>query len=317
MGKGVVADDHPQSIAAARSQALLNADVILLFGARLHWMLHFGLPPRFSETVKIIQVDICPEEFHHNIRSEVALFGDAAAVGDQLNDAWKTNPFAHSLDSPWWQLLKKSIDKNRLMTEPMLKSDELPMGYYRVLQEIQLQLPSDALIVSEGSNTMDISRSVISNALPRSRLDAGTFGTMGVGMGFAIAAACTFPSRKVVAIEGDSAFGFSGMEIEVACRYRLPITVIILNNNGIYSGFPELDPDSDPLPNCLSPNARYEMMADAFGGKGWNVSTPLQLREALKQALPHKMPTIINVNIDTGAVRKPQEFAWLTQDSKL
>jgi 2-hydroxyacyl-CoA lyase 1 len=313
MGKGLVPDDDVHSVAAARSQALLQADVILLVGARLNWMLHFGMAPRFAKDVKIIQIDIFMEEMHHNVRSAVALCGDVKSVMGQLNAEFgKSFLFADS--KPWWQTLRSIVAKNAAMTGKMSSDNALPMGYYRAFAEIQKHLPRDAMIVAEGSNTMDISRTCIPNYLPRSRIDAGTFGTMGVGLGFALASAVVFPERKTVVIQGDSAFGFSAMEIETLCRYKLPVIIVIINNNGITSGVTELPEDGDPLPFALSPTARYEMMATAFGGKGYDVSTPAELSQCFKESLSSKVPVIINCHIDTAAQRKQQEFSWLTTD---
>ncbi|PVD30148.1 hypothetical protein C0Q70_09410 [Pomacea canaliculata] len=191
MGKGVVPDNHPLCVAAARSKALQEADLVLLLGARLNWILHFGAPPRFRPDVKIIQVDICAEEIGNNVYPVVPLLGDISAVVQQAMSA------DHSV----------------------------PLNYYAAFSEIQKVLPKDCMIVNEGSNTMDIGRTMMPNILPRHRLDAGTFGTMGVGIGFAVAAAIWCrdyaPGKRVVCVEGDSAFGFSGMEIETLTRNDL------------------------------------------------------------------------------------------------
>lgn len=314
MGKGVVPDDHRQSVAPARSFALQNADVVLLLGARLNWMLHFGHPPRWSPDVQVIQVDLAAEEIGTNVPAAVGLVGDAREVTRQLLDCFEQEASDWSFDQQvsWWNDLRQHAEGNQQAVEAMLQDDGEPMGYYRVLREIRDVLPRDAFVVSEGANTMDISRTVLPNFLPKSRLDAGTFGTMGVGLGLAIAAAITEPERKVVAVQGDSAFGFSGMEFEVACRYKLPITVVILNNNGIGVGLE--DTDTEPvMPWVYTAKARYEKVAEAFGGKGWFVERLSDLRPALDQAMVHDGPTIVNVMIDPQAKRKPQKFEWLTR----
>uniref|UniRef100_A0AAX7T481 2-hydroxyacyl-CoA lyase n=1 Tax=Astatotilapia calliptera TaxID=8154 RepID=A0AAX7T481_ASTCA len=286
MGKGVLPDDHANCVAAARSRALLQADVILLFGARLNWMLHFGLSPRFNPNVKIIQVDLCAEEMGNNVRPAVALLGDISAVA----------------------------------TQALALQSTVPLNYYTVFHHISQLLPHDCIIVSEGANTMDIGRTMLNNYLPRHRLDAGTFGTMGVGLGFAIAAAAVEASqntgRRVVCVEGDSAFGFSGMEVETMCRYSLPVVVIVVNNNGIYSGVDsetwkamkqmgELTSVAPPV--SLLPDARYDEVMKAFGGRGLLVRTVEELRSALQLSLSDwERPSLINVLIDPSSDRKQQ-----------
>lgn len=312
MGKGVVPDDHPLSVAPGRSYALENADVVLLLGARLNWIMHFGQPPRFDENVKVIQLDISGEEIGTNVPAEVALVGDARAIVAQLNAGLAADPFTHPADSPWRKSLGDKVDQNLASVQAMLDDDSEPMGYYRALREVRDQLPRDAIICSEGANTMDIGRTVLPNFLPRHRLDAGTYGTMGVGLGFAIAAAVSQPGKKVVAVEGDSAFGFSGMEVETACRYRLPITFVIINNNGIGMGVSELDPENVP-PFAYTINARYDKVIEAFGGKGYCVTSPAELGPILKEAFNDPMPNVVNVLIDPRAQRKPQKFDWLTR----
>jgi 2-hydroxyacyl-CoA lyase 1 len=194
----------------------------------------------------------------------------------------------------------------------MLNDDSVPMGYYRVLKEIRDALPRDAILVNEGSNTMDIGRQVLPTYLPRHRLDAATFGTMGMGLPFAIAAQAVHRDKRVVAVEGDSAFGFSGMEVEVACRYAMPITFVVINNNGISGGPSELDPANVP-PTAYVPNAHYERVIEGFGGLGYYCERPEEVRPALEQAFAGGKPSVVNIMIDPRAQRRPQQFAWLTR----
>ncbi|MGH8597243.1 MAG: thiamine pyrophosphate-dependent enzyme, partial [Gammaproteobacteria bacterium] len=220
-------------------------------------------------------------------------------------------PWRFATSSPWWRELRAKIADNEATVAAMMNDDSTPMGYYRVLREVRDQIPRDAIICSEGANTMDIGSSVLPNYRARHRLDAGTFGTMGVGLAFAIAAAAIHPNKKVVCVEGDSAFGFSGMEVETACRYQLPITFVVVNNNGIGSGVTEL---VEPIPpHVYTPNARYDLMIEAFGGKGYYATNPQALRSALRAALDSKVPSLVNAMIDPHATRKPQKFAWLTR----
>jgi len=313
MGKGVLPDDHPLSIAPARSLALQNADVIFLIGARLNWILHFGHPPRFNEKVRIIQLDISAEEIGTNVPTEVALVGDAKAITGQLNTALRQNPWQYAAETTWRTSLQKKIDENAATVEQMTNDDSVPMGYYRVMREIRELAPRDAIIQNEGASTMDIGRTTLPNFLPRHRLDAGTFGTMGVGLGQAIAAAAVHPDKQVLCVEGDSAFGFSGMEVETAARYGMKnLTFIIVNNNGIGGGPDQLDPTRIP-PSAYTPSAHYEKMAEIYGGQGFFVTRPEELRPALEAAIASDKPAIVNIMISAKSARKPQEFAWLTR----
>jgi len=313
MGKGVIDDEHALSVMPARGLALQDADVVVLLGARLNWIMHFGLSPRFSETVKTIQVDIHAEEIGRNVPAEVGLVGDIKAVAGQLNAALEAAPFSYPADTPWWSALNEKVTENRTFVQNMMNDESVPMGYYRVLREIQEQAPEGTIIQAEGANTMDISRSVLMHKNPRERIDAATFGTMGVGLAQAIAAQVVHPDRKVICVEGDSAFGFSGMEVETACRYRLPIVFVIINNNGIGMGFDELPEDRFQSPAmAYTIEAGYEKMIEGFGGKGYSVRTPEELSASLKQALDDSMPSIINVHIDVNAKAKPQKHHWLT-----
>ncbi|MHB8683196.1 MAG: oxalyl-CoA decarboxylase [Dehalococcoidia bacterium] len=315
MGKGVLPDDHTLSTAPARSYVLQNADLVFLMGARLNWIMHFGLPPRFNPDVRVVQLDIAAEEIGTNVPAEVALAGDARAVTAQLNAALLARPWQFGAENTWRTGIAKKIEENRATTQPLFEDDSVPMNYYRALRDIRDALPRDAIVCSEGASTMDIGRTVLPNFLPRHRLDAGSFGTMGVGLAFAIAAQAVHPGKRVVAVEGDSAFGFSGMEVEVACRYNMPITFIILNNNGIGGGPSELDPSRPVMPTAYVPNAHYERVIEAFGGEGYFVERPEELRPAIEASFASGRPGIINVMISAQARRKPQQFDWLTRQA--
>ncbi len=312
MGKGVLPDDHPLSVGAARSHALKEADVILVLGARLNWIMHFGLPPRFDPNVRVIQLDISPEQLSTNVPTEVGLVGDGRAVMAQLNAALRAEPWSYAPDTPWRRSIAAKIEGNRGAIEAMAADDSMPMNYYRAFRDIREAIPRNAIIVSEGANTMDIGRTQLDNVEPRTRLDAGSYGTMGVGFGFAVAAAVVQQERPVVSVSGDSAFGFSGMELETICRYELPITTIVLNNGGIGGGFEDWPADKPLPPSALSRTARYEKVIEAFGGQGYYVEDPADLRPTLDKAISSGKPNVVHVLIAAQADRKPQEFHWKT-----
>jgi 2-hydroxyacyl-CoA lyase 1 len=312
MGKGVVPDDHPLSVGAARSHALKEADLIMVLGARLNWIMHFGLSPRFNPNVRVIQLDISAEQLSTNVPTEVGLVGDGKAVMAQLNAALAADAWSYPADTAWRRSITEKIESNRVAMESMAADDSTPMNYYRAFRDIKEAIPRDAIIVSEGANTMDIGRTQLNNYEPRTRLDAGSYGTMGVGFGFAVAAAVVQKDRPVVSVSGDSAFGFSGMELETICRHNLPITTIVLNNGGIGGGFEDWPADQPLPPSALSRTARYEKVCEAFGGQGFYVEDPADLRPTLDKAMSSGIPSVVHVLIAARADRKPQEFSWKT-----
>ena len=312
MGKGTLPDDDPLSVGAARSTALKDADLIFLMGARFNWIMHFGLPPRFAKNVRVVQLDISPEQIGTNVPAEVALVGDGKAIVAQLNRALDQRQWFYPAETSWRTTLQQKAEANAEAAQPMIDDESSPMNYYRAYRDIEEWLPEDAIVIGEGANTMDIGRTQMLNRHPRKRLDAGSYGTMGIGLGFAVAAAVTNPGTPVVSVQGDSAFGFSGMEIETMVRYKLPVKLIVINNGGIGGGIGEIEDGSPVPPSILTYGAHYEGMMEALGGKGIYVEDPADLRGALDEAAAFDGPALVNVVIDPRAGRKPQQFAWLT-----
>jgi 2-hydroxyacyl-CoA lyase 1 len=313
MGKGVMDDSHPLSVGAARSHALQEADVIVLMGARLNWIMHFGLPPRFNRKVRVVQLDIAPEAISQNVAAEVGLVGDGKAIVGQLNKALERRQWFYPKDTPWHAAIAEKSAANAKQIQPMIDDNSTPTNYYRAFKDIGAWLPHNAIIVGEGANTMDIGRTQMPNNAARTRLDAGSYGTMGIGMGFAIAAAVVHPDRPIISVSGDSAIGFSGMEMETACRYNLPIKIVVLNNGGIGGGLEAMpDNPADIPPRVLTIGARYDRMMEAFGGRGWYIEDPAHLRAALNEAMAFPGPALVNVRLHHAAGRKPQQFGWHT-----
>jgi len=313
MGKGIMDDSHPLSVGAARSHALQEADVIILLGARLNWIMHFGLPPRFNKNVRIVQVDIAPEAISQNVPAEVGLVGDGKAIVGQMNKALAGRQWFYPKDTPWHAAIAEKSAANAKQIQPMIDDNSSPLNYYRAFKDISAWLPKNAVIIGEGANTMDIGRTQMPNHEARVRLDAGSYGTMGIGMGFTIAAAVVHPDRPTISVSGDSAIGFSGMEIETACRYNLPVKIVVLNNGGIGGGIGHLPDDKTGIPpRALIWGARYDKMMEAFGGNGFHVEDPAHLRGALDEAMAHPGPALVNVLLNPEAGRKPQKFGWHT-----
>jgi oxalyl-CoA decarboxylase len=302
MAKGLLPDTHPQSAGAARSLALKEADVVMLIGARLNWLLSHGKGKTWGPpgSQKFIQIDIDPKEMDSNIEIAAPIVGDIAscttALLDGMGDDWSAPP------AEWTGAIRDKVETNVARMAPRLQNNNVPMDFHGALgalKKIMAERP-DTILVNEGANTLDFARSIIDIYKPRKRLDVGTWGVMGIGMGFAVAAAVE-TGKPVLAIEGDSAFGFSGMEIETICRYNLPVCVVVFNNNGIYRGTDSNAVSDDVAPTVFVKDARYDQMMAAFGGVGVYATSPDELSQAVNAALDSGKPTLINAVIDENA----------------
>jgi oxalyl-CoA decarboxylase len=308
MAKGLLPDTHEQSAAAARSFVLPEADVVMLIGARLNWLLAHGKGRTWGAKAakewgrqKFIQIDISPQEADSNVRIDAPVVGDIGSCVQALlagiGPGWPKPP------AEWLGAIAERKSKNVAKMAEMLAQNPVPMNFHSALAVVRdiVRANPDAYLVNEGANALDFTRSIVDMYKPRKRLDVGTWGVMGIGMGYSIAAAA-LTGQQVIAVEGDSAFGFSGMEIETICRYNLPVCVVVLNNNGVYRGT-DVNPAGgpDPAPTVFVKGARYDRLIEAFGGVGVNATTPAELRAAMEQALASRRPTLINAVIDEAA----------------
>ncbi|PWW76868.1 Thiamine diphosphate-binding protein [Tuber magnatum] len=345
-GKGVLPDDHPLNTSSARSAAIIGADVVLLVGARLNWILHFGEPPKWSPGVRIAQIDISPEELGRGTADPtLSIHGDITSVITQLKTY--LSDYCHA-SSSWSNTLSTSAAQNLAIARAKASTPTSPLTYHRTFTLIRSTLESlspggaeNLVYVSEGANTMDISRSIFTVSQPRQRLDAGTYATMGVGLGYAIAAEMAYnhtheaspspssPSirKRIISLEGDSALGFSLPEIETMSRYRLPIIIFVINNGGVYHGISDNTPawgtdwwDMDKegkrrdillASTALGFETEYDVVARGLGGRGWRVVDEEGLIGAVQGAWEHRDgPSVVNIIVASGAGGK-LEFGWL------
>jgi oxalyl-CoA decarboxylase len=308
MAKGLLPDTHEQSAAAARSFVLPEADVVMLVGARLNWLLSHGKGKTWGGKShkdaggqKFIQIDISPQEADSNVAIDAPLVGDigscVSALLAGMGNGWQKPP------SEWLSAVAEKKNRNIAKMAETLAKDPSPMNFHSALNVVRdiFKANPDAIMVNEGANALDFTRSIVDMYKPRKRLDVGTWGVMGIGMGFAVAAAVV-SGEQVIAIEGDSAFGFSGMEVETICRYNLPVCIVVFNNNGVYRGT-DVNPTAsgDVAPTVFVKGARYDKLMEAFGGTGVHATTPAELRAAMDEALRSRRPTLINAVIDETA----------------
>lgn len=302
MAKGLLPDDHPQSAGPARSLVLKESDVVMMIGARLNWLLSHGKGKAWGEAPKkFVHIDIEPKEMDSNVEIAAPLVGDIGscvrALLDGMGKDWKAPP------TDWTEAVSTKKNSNIERMAPKLQNNNVPMDYQGALGALRTIIKDrpDAILVNEGANTLDFARSIIDMYKPRKRLDVGTWGVMGIGMGQAIAAAVV-TGHPVLAVEGDSAFGFSGMEIETICRYNLPVCVVVFNNGGIYRGT-DVNPSggSDVATTVFTKDSRYDKMMEAFGGVGYHATSPDDLKRAVNEAMDSGKPSLVNAVIDENA----------------
>jgi len=306
MAKGLLPDTHEQCASAARSFVLPAADVVMLIGARLNWLLSHGKGKTWGGKSakdwggqRFIQIDISPQEADSNVRIDAPVVGDiGSCVSAMLASlgGWQKPP------ADWLNAISEKKKANVAKMAETLAKNPTPMNFHSALAVVRdlIKANPDAILVNEGANALDFTRSIVDMYKPRKRIDVGTWGIMGVGMGYCVAAAVV-TKQPVIAVEGDSAFGFSGMEVETLCRYNLPVCIVVMNNNGVYKGTDQDPTGRDPAPTVFVKGARYDKIIEAFGGVGVNATTPAELRKAMEEALRSKKPTLINAVIDETA----------------
>jgi oxalyl-CoA decarboxylase len=321
MAKGLLPDTHEQCASAARSFVLPEADVVMLIGARLNWLLSHGKGKTWGGksskdwgNQKFIQVDISPIEADSNVRIDAPVVGDIGSVVAAFLKDIASVPRA---PADWVNAINERKSKNVAKMGETLAKDPSPMNFHSALNVVRdiVKANPDAMLVNEGANALDFTRSIVDMYKPRKRIDVGTWGIMGIGMGYCVAAAVV-TKQQVIAIEGDSAFGFSGMEVETICRYDLPVCIVVMNNNGVYRGT-DVDPTGrDPAPTVFVKGARYDRIIEAFGGVGANATTPAELRKAMEEAIRSRKPTLINAVIDETAGTESGRITGLNPTAK-
>ena len=312
MAKGLMPDNGPLSALSCRSTIMEQADVVMVIGARINWMLQFGRG-KWNPDVKFIQLDVQPTEIDRNVPIAAPVVGDMGLSLDAILNEIKGKKM--SADPNWVPSLQAESKTKNAKFETRLK-DALtasPMNHWSAIATIKPILESnpDVILINEGANTLDDTRDSVDMSLPRHRVDCASWSIMGMGMGSTIGAAVA-TGKSVVAVEGDSAFGFSGMDFATICRYQLPCTVVVFNNGGIYNGIGVNPSGADePAPTTLDINARYDKIGEAFGAASYYVSTPAELSKALTEAIASKKPAMINVQLAADSGKESGHIGYL------
>lgn len=316
MAKGLMPDDGEYSALSCRSDIMEKSDVVMVIGARLNWMLSFGRG-KWNPAIKFIQLDVEPQEIDVNVPIAAPVIGDLGESLDAILSAMEGKTMA--ADPQWLASLQAEtkVKDQKFAARIEAAKTAQPMNHWTALGAIKPIIESnpDIILINEGANTLDDTRDAINMSLPRHRVDCATWAIMGMGIGSTIGAAVS-TGKKVVAVMGDSAFGFSGMDFATVCRFKLPVTVVIFNNGGIYNSIgvnPSTTPrvEGDPAPTTLDLDARYDKIAEAFGAKGYYVTTPDDLATALKDAIASNAPAIIDVQLAADAGKESGHIGYL------
>lgn len=312
MAKGLMPDDGPLSALSCRSTIMEKADVVIVAGARLNWMLSFGRG-KWNPAIKFVQLDVEPQEIDVNVPIAAPVVGDMGLALDAILAGLAEAKM--NADPAWVASLQEEAKAKNVKFAQRLDENKnaMPMNHWTALGAIKPILESnpDVILVNEGANTLDDTRDAVNMSLPRHRVDCATWAIMGMGMGSAIGAAVA-TGKSVVAVEGDSAFGFSGMDFSTICRFNLPVIVVIFNNGGIYNGVGvPLDKTTDPAPTTLDIHARYDKLGDAFGAQTYYVTTPAELSSALTEAIASKKPCLIDVQLAADSGKESGHIGYL------
>lgn len=314
MAKGLMPDNGPMSALSCRSGIMEKSDVVMIIGARLNWMLSFGRG-KWNPAIKFIQLDVEPQEIDVNVPIAAPVVGDMGLSLDAILAGLDGKTM--QADPAWLASIQAETKVKNAKFAERLKNVKSPMDHWTALSAVKpiIEANPDIILINEGANTLDDTRDAIDMALPRHRVDCATWAIMGMGMGSTVGAAVA-TGKSVVAIEGDSAFGFSGMDFATICRFKLPVTVVIFNNGGIYNNIgvnPSTDPaiEHDPAPTTLDLAARYDKMGEVFGAANYYVQTPEELSKALTEAIASKAPAIIDVQLAADAGKESGHIGYL------
>jgi acetolactate synthase-1/2/3 large subunit len=293
-GRGVIPDDHELSYPTARATAFREADLILVIGTRINYVIGHLAPPRFNAAAHLIQVDIDATEIGHNRPADVGIVGDARAVLGQFLDAADGKVDAKRF-SAWRDHLANVEQVKRLDAEQAMSTDQTPIHPLRLCKEVRDFLDRDAILVVDGQEILNYGRQSIPTYVPRHRLNSGVFGTMGVGLPFGVGAKVARPDNQVLVLHGDGSFGLNAMELDTCARFKIPVVTVVSLNGGWTA-----DPNRDKTGRELG-YTKFHQMAEALGCHGEYVEDPTQIRPALERAFKADCPALVNVLTDWRA----------------
>jgi thiamine pyrophosphate-dependent acetolactate synthase large subunit-like protein len=303
-GRGVIPEDHEYFYGQARSAAFKDADFVLVAGTRLNYVFSHGKPPRFAADATFARIDIDQGELNSSEQVNIPLLGDVRAVLEQLTAAAKGKISKDSY-AGWRKTLGDIEAKKAPGSEAQISTDQVPIHPLRLCKEVRDFIDKDTILCVDGQEILNLGRQTIPSYKPGHRLNSGPFGTMGVGMPFAVGAKAAKPDHKVLCLHGDGSFGLNAMEVDTAVRHKLPILIVISLNGG-WTGDPE-----GKKPGRNLGYTRYDKMFEAIGCHGEYVEKPGDIRAALERAqkaVDNGQTAIVNVVTDHRVVAGGASF---------
>ena len=306
--RGVIAEDHPYCYLTARSTAFREADLIMVIGTRMNYVIGHAAPPRFNADAAVVRIDIDPAEIDTSPRLDVGIVGDARAVLEQLTRAAEGRLSADTYRA-WRERLGGQNTSKQAAQEEILGRNETPVHPLRLCKEVRDFLDRDAILVVDGQEILNFARQSIPCFSPGHRMNSGAFGTMGVGLPFGVGAKIAKPEAQVLVLHGDGSFGLNLMEFDTAVRHKVPVLVVISLNGGWTA-----DPNKEKPGRDLG-YTRYDKIAEALGGHGEFVEAPEEIRPALERAaaaVAAGKPALVNVVTDWAARATTAPFTVYT-----
>jgi acetolactate synthase-1/2/3 large subunit len=308
MARGIIPDDHPLS-GGMFPAGLTQADVVLILGTKLDWTIAYGRPPIFHPGIKVIQVDVEPEEIGKNRPVDIGIPGDARGVLSQLGQALKGK---YKAPETWAATVKAMMGGVRTQFAGDIRKTGSPVHPARLAQEVREFLPRDAALVVDGGDIAIFANVLLDAYSPGSLVWVGGFGHLGVGVPYANAAKLARPERAVALLTGDGSFGLSLMELDTAVRHRIPIVCVVANDGGwgqIRRGQIAKYGRDRVIGSQLGLRP-YHKMVEAMGGYGELVERTEDVKGALERAFRSGLPACINVITDPEPKFPGMDFPW-------
>src|SRR6266571_1612656 len=305
-GRGVLPDDHPYSYLSMRSTAFREADLIIIVGTRMNYIISHAAPPRFNAAAKIARIDIDADEIATAPRKiDIGIVGDCKMVLRQVLSA-ANGHFDKDRFAAWRKKLADGEAAKRMAPDANQPRDDVPIHPLRLCDEIKNFMKRDAILVVDGQEILNYGRQSMPTYVPGHRLNSGPFGTMGVGLPYGLGAKLAKPDKQVIVVHGDGSFGLNGLELDTAVRHNIPVLVVVSLNGGWTA-----DPNRDKPGRDLG-YTRFDKLAQALGCYGDYVEKPADIRPALDRAqkeVDDGRVALVNIKTDYRARATTQQFS--------